>query len=382
MKISWENSDSYLLANPSYSKEEQARFQKIVAAATEWPGHFWLSTSGTSAPKWVGLSKSAILASASAVNKHLDSNQTDSWVNPLPHFHVGGLGILARAHLSGAVCHDFKSVCPGKWRAADFYRYLLDTNGTLTSLVPAQLQDLVELGWEAPPSLRAVIIGGGVTLPTLFERASTLRWPILPSYGMTECSSQIATALLDSWKQCQLPSLHLLPHLRGSVHEGQLCFAGSSLLSVYAYLYEDKVKFVDPKVQGWLKTEDRGEIENGIVKIWGRADAIVKIGGENVDLARLENHVQAMKLQTGCAYDVTLVAVQDSRLGHCIHLASNSPAKEGLALLIHAFQSSVLPFERIRKIYLVPELPRSSIGKILKPELMSQIAAIKPQDPF
>lgn len=373
MNISWENEDSLLLANPSYSKEEHQRFQKILEAGKEWKGHIWLSTSGSSAPKWVGLSKKAILASASAVNQHLVSNANDVWINPLTHFHVGGLGIVARAHLSGASCHDYKLAFPGKWCAEEFYRYVSEMEGTLTSLVPAQLQDLVLLGLKAPKTLRAVIIGGGVTLPTLYEKAVELNWPILPSYGLTECASQVATAPLGSWLEKNEPSLRILPHLEASIREGNLCFAGPSLLSTYAYLHQNRVEFIDPKKEGWLKTEDRGAIENGCIKIFGRGDAVVKVGGENVDVARLENHLQALKLKMGVTHDLTLIPMSDPRLGHTIHLAAACHTEKEIAPLIEAFQTSVLPFEKIRKIHLVSHLPKSSIGKILKGELIKTL---------
>lgn len=373
MTFSWDNNESYLLFNPTYSKEEQDKFHKILPAAKEWKGHFWLSTSGSSSPKWVGLSKQALLSSAVAVNKHLASDETDAWVNPLPHFHVGGLGILARSHLSGAACHDFKFAHPGKWKAEAFYDYLMGVKGTLTSLVPAQLQDLVGLGLQAPPSLRAVIIGGGATLPELFEKAAALQWPVLPSYGLTECSSQVATAPLESWKQGRIPQLHLLSHLQGEVRDGRLCFSGPSLLSTYAYLDQEHVVFKNPKIQGWLKTEDRGTIEKEIVTILGREDAVVKVGGENVDLTQLDNHLQALKLQMGVPFSACLIAAKDERLGHAIHLASDSPALEDLSPLLNAFQNTVLPFERIRKTHLFPELPRSALGKILKQELLKLI---------
>ncbi len=375
MNLSWENTESYVLLNPSYSKSEQERFYAILNAAQAWPGHIWLSTSGSSVQKWVGLSKQALLASAQAVNQHLDSCKKDHWVNALPNFHVGGLGIWARAYLSGAQVYDFRQNCSGKWQAEEFYCYLQQVKGTLSALVPAQLHDLVALEKQAPSSLRALLIGGGALLPNLYEKAVALRWPILPSYGLTECASQVATATLHSWQQHQMPALQLLGHLQACEREEGLCFAGASLLSTYAYLHNQEVRFVDPKREGWLISEDRGTIQNRELTILGRADAIFKVGGENVDLARLENHLQALRLQLGIKAEATLIAMPDHRLGHCIHLASNSPTLEEIAPLIRQFQKSVLPFERIRKIYVVSQLPRSSLGKILKNELMAFVTA-------
>lgn len=378
--FSWETSESLLLANPSYSQTDYKRFHSILKVTQAWPGHVWLSTSGSSVQKWVGLSKQALLASAAAVNAHLDSNPEDRWIHMLPDFHVGGVGIWARAHLSGARVFDFKKMCP-KWHAERFYGYTQHMQGTLASLVPAQLYDLVALGWEAPASLRAVIIGGGALIPVLYERAIALGWPLLPSYGLTECGSQVATAALDSWKKNQLPEIQLLSHLKGKECGDHLCFSGSSLMSTYAYLDHTDVQFIDPKIEGWLTTEDRGTIQNGCVKVVGRVDEIIKIGGENVDLASLERLLQLLRLQLALTAEVTLIAFPDSRLDFCIHLASNSPDKESLYSLIQHFQQRVLPFERIRKIYLLPHLPRSSLGKILKEELKVSVTLFTPLDP-
>lgn len=373
MNISWESAESHLLLNSTYSKEEQERFQVILKEGSAWPGHLWLSTSGSVSPKWVGLSKQAILASAASVNKHLDSGPDDCWVNPLPDFHVGGLGIWARAYLSGAKVQDYRQFHSGKWQAEEFYCFLREKRGTLTSLVPAQLHDLVQLGLNAPPDLRAVIIGGGALLPALYEKGIALGWPLLPSYGLTECASQVATAPLEGRKRESLPRLQLLSHLKCRVQEGRLFFAGSSLLSTYAYLEGSGIRFADPKVGGWLMSEDRGTIENDMLTPLGRADAICKVGGENVDLAILENRLQSLKLHLSLKADATLVAMEDPRLGSSIHLASDSANEELLQPLVEAFQKSVLPFERIRKIHLLKELPRSSLGKILTKELIALI---------
>lgn len=369
MNIHWESPQSYLLLNPSYSKKDQKRFYTILDAAKIWPGHIWLSTSGSSVQKWVGLSKQAILASAKAVNQHLNSNHADLWINALPSFHVGGLGIWVRAYLSGARVCDFKQQSSGKWHAEEFYRLIEQLNGTLTALVPTQLHDLITLGKKAPSSLRAVIIGGGILMSDLYKQAIALGWPVLPSYGLTECASQVATASLDSWRY-QNPVLKLLPHIQACEKDGRLCFAGHSLLSTYAYLEDEVVRFVDPKNQGWLMSEDRGIIQNDQLTILGRTDAVLKVGGENVDFNRLENHLQTLRLKLNIKAEVTLIAIPDTRLGYCIYCASNSDSQEKIASLIEQFQQTVLPFERIRKVCLVPHLPRSPLGKILKNDLL------------
>lgn len=375
MQMNWESIDSLVFMNPTYSPEEQTRFQRILEMTPDLPRHIWLSTSGSSAPKWVGLSKQAILASAEAVNQHLESTYTDVWIQPLPDFHVGGLGIWARAHLSKATVCDFKQEHPGKWQAEVFYHYIIHQKGTLTALVPTQLHDLVMLERPAPESLRAVIIGGGALLPDLYMKAVALGWPVLPSYGLTECASQVATAALDSWKKAQIPALQILSHLYVEERDERLCFRGTSLLSAYAYLEGDRIQVIDPKENGWLRSEDRGCVKDRQLQVWGRADAMVKVGGENVDLARLEVLLQTVRLGLAIQSEVVLLAVPDARLGHRIDLVATQTHshQSELDLLMHEFHQAVLPFERIRQVHFLKELPRSALGKILKSELIKLV---------
>ena len=152
-----------------------------------------------------------MLASAAAVNRRLEAVEGDVWFRVLPAFHVGGLGIHARAFLSGARV-EVGSWDPGRFAASDAM--------TLASLVPAQVSDLVERRLPPPRHLRAVVVGGGALSDELYRAARDLGWPVLPSYGMTECCSQIATASRAG------PELVLLDHLEARSDGGHLAFRG------------------------------------------------------------------------------------------------------------------------------------------------------------
>src|SRR5947209_7140162 len=115
------------------SAEERARLERAVPPLRR---HVFVATSGTTGDvKLVALSKDAILASAAAVNVRLGAGRDDVWCCVLPTFHVGGLGIHARAYLSGA------RVVTMRWDPQAFVR----AGSTLASLVPAQVHDLVRL---------------------------------------------------------------------------------------------------------------------------------------------------------------------------------------------------------------------------------------------
>jgi O-succinylbenzoic acid--CoA ligase len=370
--LDWESAESTLLLNPAYSSEEKERYRQILAVAADWPGHLWLSTSGSTAPKWVGLSKPAILASAFSVNEHLQATSKDKWVHVLPDFHVGGVGIWARSYLSGAEVLNYKKDHLGKWQPQTFVDYVTQKQGTLTALVPAQLFDLIAARLSAPPSLRAVVVGGGKLEQELYRQAVNLGWKILPSYGLTECASQVATAELGSWEK-DSPILKILSHLQVKELDGHLAFSGQSVLSLYAIFEGTSLEIYDPKKEGWYISEDRGRIEGEYLTPLGRGASFLKIGGESVDFDQLESHLQMIKWQMGILNDMTLVAVPDSRLGFVIHLASVDCTPNQLEPLLESFNKTVLPFEKIRQVHSVPAIPKSPLSKILRKDLLKLI---------
>jgi o-succinylbenzoate---CoA ligase len=374
----WSSPTSEILINPRYSPEEQAHFAHILKCSHHLPGHVWIATSGSTAvstthTKWVALSKEALLISAHAVNTHLRSSSSDVWIHCLPDFHVGGLGIWARSHLTGAKVIDCKGIV-AKWNPMAFYEKLTTYQGTLTSLVPTQLFDLLNLGLTAPQSLRAAIIGGSRLAESLYDKAKELGWPLLPSYGSTECASQVATAELGS----NTPCLKILPHIHvRRDEEGHLWIKSDSLFTCYAVANGEKVIFINPKENGWFRTEDIGNVKEGILDIEGRTGRVVKVAGENVDLTKMEMLFDNLKMQLGVDDDIALVAVPDERLGHAIHLAvsgNSQTCEKSIQGFIEQFNALVMPYERIRKVhFLSSPLPRSPLFKLLHRELLGTV---------
>jgi O-succinylbenzoic acid--CoA ligase len=340
--------ETHLLLNPRLPREERERLERIYGDAPRLSSHVWLATSGTTGSlKLVALSKRAILASAAAVNRHLQSDARDVWCCVLPTFHVGGLGIYARASLSGA------RVVDAQWDAQSFVALCNTERVTLASLVPAQVRDLV--GLKAAQSLRAIVVGGGALDADLYERARADGWPVLPSYGMTELASQVATATLDG------PELVLLDHVEARTEsDGRLAFRSPALFTGYAT--DDG--FQDPKQDGWFVTNDYGVIQGRRLEVAGRGADFIKIGGESVDLSRLDRILSSIEP------NAAIVAARDDRLGHVVHLAL---AEGDAAAVVAAFNERVLPFERIRAVHRVEEIPRTPLGKLRRSELEARL---------
>jgi len=359
--IAWSDPSSEILLNPRMPDADAAAVRRAVAAVP-LVGHVWIATSGsTGRLKPVALAKDAILASADAVNRHLASDARDVWLNVLPTFHVGGLGIHARAHLSGARVATLDA-----WDAATFGAQLTAHEVTLTSLVPTHVFDLVRAGVRPPPSLRAIVVGGGALAPDLYRRARALDWLLLPSYGATECASQIATASLASLEDDASPALELLSHVTARTEaEGYLAIRSPALFTGYA----TETGLDDPKQAGWWRTDDRGAVEGRVLTVHGRADDTIKVGGELVSLAALEGRLAEMLPTLAPHADAALFAAPDERLGRVVGLAIADADPETVLRIQDAFNAQVLPFERIRATRQVAAIPRTALGKVVRGKL-------------
>ncbi|HEX3579729.1 MAG TPA: AMP-binding protein [Thermoanaerobaculia bacterium] len=329
--MDFQSAESHLLLNPRMPAAERARLEKMVP---DLAAHVFVATSGSTGNiKLVALSKRAILASAAAVNDRLEVTSRDVWAAVLPSFHVGGLGVYARCHLAGA------RALPMAWEPRAF----AESDATIASLVPAQVRDLIAAGLSPSTTLRAILVGGGIFN---IERGI---WPTLPSYGMTECCSTIA--INDT----------LLGHIEARREDdGRLAFRGASLFTGYA----TERGLIDPKIDGWFVSEDLGEVDGRTLRVFGRAGDFVKIGGESVDLKRLDRIVHEL-----AGDDAAIVAVPDERLGHVIHLATMIEPS-----FVDAFNERVHPFERIREVHRVVSIPRSPLGKLLRAQLAQTVA--------
>ena len=145
--------------NPKRNFGETDRLARALLSDSEINSAVVLATSGSQGEaKFPVLKKEALLVSARTVNEHCGLNEHDVWLCCLPTFHVGGLGIYARAYVSGA------KVVPFAWDAWDksgshFVSACNRARATLTSLTPVHLFDLVEAEVKCPDFLRGVLVG-------------------------------------------------------------------------------------------------------------------------------------------------------------------------------------------------------------------------------
>ncbi len=367
--IRFDVNETTLLLNPRLPESEVASANSLIESQLAPGGLVWLLTSGSSGDrKLVGLHRDALMASAESVNRHLCASSNDRWLLALPTFHGGGLAIYARAHASGAsVITPFLE---SKWSATVYLLALEKEACTLSSLVPTQLFDLVATGCRCPESLRAIIVGGGVLSQELYENARGLGYPVLPSYGLTECASQVATAPLPITDEKEAFSPLPLPHVNVRISEsGRIQIKSDALFSGYLFEKQGRPVFEDPKVEGWFESEDRGVLDGGRLTVLGRDAKFVKVGGENVDLNRLETIFGRVREEVTQS-DAVLTTKPDERLGHLIVMVIEKGAGASEASELKSrFNDAVMPFERVRAVAWVDRIPRSDLGKVLPIDL-------------
>lgn len=314
-----------------------------------------IATSGSSgAAKFVVLAKSALLASARAVNAHCGVTADDIWLGGLSTFHVGGLGIFARAVSNGA------SVFQMAWDAwtrdgAALIAALEGSRATLTSLTPVHLSDLVRAGVKAPTGLRGVFLGGGWIDSLLVEKARQLGWPVWATYGMSESASQIATSTGEAtdW-------LPLLPIWEAETDAaGRLRIRGEALFTGYATKGKGGWTFAAARDEaGWFTTGDRAELRGRELRFAGRSDDFVKVLGELISLSSLSARVAE------CGWTGLVAAVPHERRENELVLVVEGVAVGETENALAIFNKGLPPLEQVSRVVVIDSLPRTDSGKL------------------
>ncbi|QIF03667.1 AMP-binding protein [Roseimicrobium sp. ORNL1] len=366
-----ENATAYIATNP-HRVEDAVGLVEFAAQAEETRALIYFQTSGSEGvPKWVGLARRAMQASARAVNAHLECTAADRWLIALPLHHVGGFSILARCYESGASFFHTEE----KWDAAAFASLCAAQEITLASLVPAQVYDLVQSKVEAPSRMRAIVVGGGGLSKELGIRALELGWPVLQSYGMTETASQVATEPLEHLRAGYDPEcLEVLPCWNvDTTPEGALMVRGMALASGYA------IRNADATWHWQAIDADAGFTARDRVQVWwhgtrrflrfvGRESSFVKVLGELVSLPALQRRLERVLIGEGIDLRAALIwPVPDTRKDTRLLLVGEGQDKHDAARLENLrarFNLDVPGYERLDAVLVVPAIPRTPLGKV------------------
>ena len=321
--------------------------------------HSILFTSGTSGrPKGAMLTHANHAASARAAAAHLGLGAGDRWLVCMPLFHVGGLSIVVRSAVVG-----FPLTLQAGFDPDAANRAIVDGGVTIVSVVPPMLDRMLDaLGARRyPPSLRIVLAGGGPLPERLAARAREHGVPVLPTYGLTEAASQVATArpAVPAAGLALLPGMAVRIRAAGRDGVGEILARGPAVMRGYL---DDAAGTAAALAGGWLHTGDLGRIApDGTLAVVGRRTDLIVTGGENVYPIEVERALAAHP----DVVEAAVYGVADDAWGERVVAAvvSRSGALDAPALRAWC-APRLAGFKGPREIVLLERLPRTASGKV------------------
>ncbi|MEM6108754.1 fatty acid--CoA ligase family protein [Mycobacterium sp. 050272] len=262
-----------------------------------------------------------------------------------PLHHIAGLGQLLVGLGAGS------AVAPLPGGAAVHWAELAALGATHTILVPTMLHDLLERGALADAPLEVIQYGAAPMAPALVRRViDTLpEVRLIQLYGQTEGSP---LTWLDDGAHRAGTGLDTVGVALPGV---ELRLDGEEVVARAAHLFG--------AVDGaWLHTGDLGTFdEEGRLRLIGRAGDRIVRGGENVD----PTEVEALISGHPSIHEVAIVGIPDERLGQRVraYIVGDEVDFEEVRVWTRARTMGFkVPDEWVR----IPELPRSSAGKVLR----------------
>jgi o-succinylbenzoate---CoA ligase len=314
--------------------------------------HFILFSSGTSGTlKGYAISREALFTNASAVNKHFALTKSDVWGLSLPIYHIGGLSVLARAHLLNNKVIDLR-----KWDVNSWMEKIQEV--TITTIVPTQLYDLVKFGLRSPANLRYLVVGGDFLSSTLKEEALKLGWPVIRTFGMSEVSSQLASSKSPASDDLEILSIHEVK----TNDEDRLLIKSPSLFTLQ-FSYENSLKVKTLRElcdkEGFYKTFDQASILGNTISHLGRLSDDFKISGHLVNLNQIKDTLGQYLIEHDLFGQIEIVLESDERKGKKLVLLTLPELDKA-----HTEIASLLYPVKIDEVRVIESFARTALGKL------------------
>jgi long-chain acyl-CoA synthetase len=348
-------------------------------------------TSGTTGlPKGVMLTHRNLLFVAAVSARIRSLTPEDRLYGVLPMSHAVGLSVvLLGSLLSGSTLYlspRFDPVAALATLEKERLTVVLGAPGMFSLLADyAKLKGLKALKF---PALRIISSSGAPLQPVVKSQVESLFGMVLHNgYGVTECSPNIAQAKVGEHRtdtsvgqilpgvEVQLVGSDQQPVADGEV--GELWVRGPNVMKGYYRAPEDTAAAINP--EGWFNTRDLARLENGYLFIVGRTKELIVRFGENVYPAEVEAVLNSHPAVVRSA--VIGRTVKGTEGGEevvaFVQLAPSSPTSEA-ELAQHAAQH-LAPYKRPSQILIVPSMPLTLTGKVVKGELvkMAQVAPVR-----
>lgn len=311
-------------------------------------------------------------------------NEHDSVLSPLPLFHSYALNLSVLSIVATGASEYIME----RWSTAETLDLLRTGQFSVLPGVPTMFHYLLQRVREEGdtrqvPSLRLALSAGAImpaTLNQAFEDHFAV--PLLDGYGITETSTMVTM----NWRSgtrvpgscgLALPGLAVRivdPATGKDVEagsEGELIIRGPSVMPGYHNKPEETAAALR---DGWYRTGDLAKADaNGFLSITGRLKELIIRGGQNIAPAEIEEVVNTFP----AVLDSAAIGLPHESLGEvpglCV-VERPGMAVDREALLAHC-RSRLSAYKVPASIHLVPEIPRTGSGKIIRFRLKERLAA-------
>lgn len=311
-----------------------------------------VATSGTTGKaKEIGLSASALLASARAANDYLGAANGDTWSLILPLTHIAGVNVLVRSLELGREPIDLRNPHLETIPAADF-----------TAIVPTQLHRAVnESGFLLRhfQSAHRVLVGGAKLASDLRQSAIDAQLQLTSTYGMTETSGG-----------CIYDGIALVG-TEVQLREGRIAIKSEALASYYLPTREGEEISTVADSDGWYLTNDLGYLEAGKLIVTGRVDDVIISGGEKISLREVEDFLAPL-----IDGEIVAFTFPDAEWGERLAIATTATITvDQWQELQEKIRAALGRYAIPRDIYRVAEIPKSALGKVDREKILRTVLA-------
>ena len=318
-----------------------------------------INTSATTGKfKSVPVRWSQIEAHVKASANVLGVEEEDNWLVVLPMFHVSGLSIILRTLYNGT-----RATIREKFSEQVVLEALETEEVTMVSLVPTVLQRIVER--IQAPTLRAILLGGEFIPMPLLQECVQRNLPVYKTYGMSETFAQSTTFSVQKYPHklasVGYPLEGVTIEIRNPDEEGVGEVWLSSPMLMKGYLNKEPI-------QGAFNTDDIGYVDkDGFLYLLNRRKDIIISGGENIYPKEIEDVLYGMEGILECA----VIPVPDPKWGQVpvLCVVTNRSEEDISQYLLSRLAKYKVP----KRIVYYDTLPKNSMGKILRQELIYKV---------
>ncbi|KGM13312.1 AMP-binding protein [Cellulomonas bogoriensis] len=255
--------------------------------------------------------------------------------------------------------------------------------------VPPMFERLADAAERTGADLTSIrsAISGAMSLPV----ATAEKWErvtggmLVEGYGMTETApvalgSPMSTARRPGTLGLPFPSTHVriadqedTARDAAEGERGELWVSGPQVFDGYWQRPDETGSvLVEHEGRTWLRTGDVVVVEDGFVRLVDRSKEVIITGGFNVYPSQVEEHLRSMP---GIA-DVAVVGIPGGDLGEKVVAAvvlAEGATRVELSAVRAWSEKRLARYAHPRELIVLPDLPRSQIGKVLRRVVREQV---------